>query len=30
MDPDAHERTVRRAAHFTAAGAVYIASKPKR
>ena len=29
IDPEAHERTVRRAAGFTAAGVVYIASKPK-
>lgn len=29
LDPDAHEYTVRRAAQFTAAGVVYIASKPK-
>ena len=29
LDPDAHEYTVRRAAQFTAAGVVYVASKPK-
>jgi hypothetical protein len=29
LDPAAHEYTVRRAARFTAAGAVYIASKPR-
>jgi hypothetical protein len=29
LDPDAHEYTVRRAAEFTAAGVVYVASKPK-
>ena len=29
LDPAAHDYTVRRAATFTAAGAVYIASKPK-
>lgn len=30
MSPDAHDRTVERAARFTAAGAVYVATKPKR
>ena len=29
LSPADHEYTVRRAAHFTAAGAVYVASKPK-
>ena len=29
LDPAAHEYTVRRAAQFTAAGVVYVASKPK-
>jgi hypothetical protein len=29
LNPDAHEYTVRRAARFTAAGVVYVASKPK-
>jgi hypothetical protein len=29
LSPAAHEYTVRRAAHFTAAGVVYVASKPK-
>jgi hypothetical protein len=30
MSPEDHERTVERAARFTAAGAVYTASKPKK
>ncbi len=29
LSPAAHEYTVRRAAEFTAAGVVYVASKPK-
>jgi hypothetical protein len=30
LSPDDHDRTVERAARFVAAGAVYVASKPKR
>jgi catalase (peroxidase I) len=30
MSPEDHDRTVERAARFTAAGAVYTASKPKK